>query len=260
MSWASRRRTTYLSGVILFFLVVIGGPVAYAILSKPATCTDGKQDGGETDVDRGGPCPLLDPRYVQPYAILWARSFKVRDGVYTAVASIQNPNIDAGVVDAHYKFSLYDAQNILVAERLGDTFIMPGAVTPVVESRIDTGNRVVAHSYFAFTDSVTWERMHNSATAISVDGKQLSGITDVPTLSAQAHNISVVDVQNPGFVAVVYDGGGNAFAASETRLDRLNAGASAQIVFTWPAAFAVQAGRIDIIPILPPIPASAPLQ
>ena len=260
MSWASRRRTTYLSGVILFFVVVIGAPVAYELLSQPATCTDGKQDGGETDVDRGGPCPLLDTRYVQPYAVLWTRSFKVRDGTYTAVASVQNPNPDAGVVDAHYKFSLYDAQNILVAEREGDTFIMPGAVTPVVESRIDTGNRTVTHSYFEFTDTVTWERMSNTATALSVDGKQLSQTDTTPTLSAQAHNISVAPVLNPGFVAVIYDGDGNAFAASETRLDRLNGGASATITFTWPSAFTTAAGRIDIIPVLPPAPAPAAAQ
>ncbi len=212
MSWASRRRTTYLSSVILFFVLIIGVPLAYHFLSIAPTCFDGKQNGGETDVDRGGPCGLLDTRYVQEAAILWARSFKVRDGSYTAVASVQNSNTDAGVVDAHYKFSLYDAQNILVAERDGETFIMPGAVTPILESRIDTGNRAVAHTYFEFTTSLVWERMSNTATALSIDGKQLSQTDTVPTLSAQAHNISVADVLNPGFVAIIYDGNGNAFA------------------------------------------------
>ncbi len=62
MSWASRRRTTYLTGVILFFVVIIGGPVAYLILSVAPTCTDGTQNGGETGIDIGGPCPLLDAR------------------------------------------------------------------------------------------------------------------------------------------------------------------------------------------------------
>jgi len=257
MSWASRRRTTYVAGVILFFVVGIALPAAYWYFSIPATCQDGIQNQGETDVDRGGPCPLLDPRYIQPYAVLWTRSFKVRDGTYTAVASVQNSNRDAGVADARYKFSLYDAQNILIAERDGDTFIMPGAVTPVLESRIDTGNRVVAHAYFTFTQPLIWERMRNTASALSVDGKQLSQTDTTPNLSALAHNLSVADVLNPAFIAVVYDSNGNAFAASETRLDRLNAGTSAAILFAWPSPFAALAARTDIIPLLPPSPAAA---
>jgi len=254
MSWASRRRTAYLTGVIIFFLVVIGGPVAYHFLSIAPTCTDGKQDGGETDVDRGGPCPLLDPRYVQQTAVLWARSFKVRDGTYTAVASVQNPNQDAGVADVHYAFKLYDAQNILVAERDGDTFIMPGAVTPILESRIDTGNRIVAHTYFEFSEPFTWARMKNTATVLSVDEKQLSETDTTPMLTAETHNTSVADVLAPAYIAVLYDESGNAVAASETRLDRLNASASAQIVFSWPGPFAQTVSRIDILALLPPVP------
>jgi len=256
MSWASRRRTTYLSGVIIFFVIVIGGPLAYHFLSIAPTCFDGKQNGGETGVDMGGPCLLLDARYLQPESTLWARSFKVRDGTYTAVASIQNSNQDAGVVSAHYRFSLYDAQNVLVAEREGDSYIMPGAVTPILESRIDTGNRIVAHTYFEFTDPLTWERMQNTASGLAVGDKQLSLTDSLPRLTATAQNNSVADVIAPSFVAVVFDSAGNAFAASETQLDRLAGGASAPIVFTWPAPFSVQAGRIDITPLLPPVPVS----
>lgn len=253
MSWASRRRTTYLTGVILFLTVVIGGPIAYHFLSIAPTCTDGKQNQDETGIDIGGPCPILDARYLQPEAILWSRSFKVRDGSYTAIAAIQNVNKSAGVAFAHYRFSLYDEGNVLVAEREGDTFIMPSALTPVLESRIDTGNRIVAHTYFQFTDPLVWERMGNAASVLSVSGKQLTDAASTPRLSATAGNTSVADVLAPGFVAIVFDVLGNAFAASETRLDRLNAGDSAPIVFTWPSPFPAQVGRIDILPILPPV-------
>jgi hypothetical protein len=252
MSWASRRRTTYLTGVILFFALVIGGPLAYHFLTVPPTCFDGIQNQGETAVDKGGPCFLLDERYLQPSAALWARSFKVRDGTYTAVAAINDPNEQAGVADVHYRFSLYDSQNVLVTTREGHTFIMPGAVTPVLESRIDTGNRLVAHTYFELTEVPVWKRMQNAASALSISDKQLTDVTDTPRLTAVAHNISVSDVIAPAFVAVVYDSAGNAFAASETQLDRLNANSSAGLTFTWPSPFAVQPGRVDIMPLVPP--------
>ncbi len=255
MSWASRRRAIYLLGILLFFTLVIGGPVAYHFLTVPPTCFDGKQDGGETGVDMGGPCLKLDPRTLQPVTILWTRSFKVRDGTYTAVALINNPNHDAGVTLVHYTFSLYDPSNILVTTRDGSTFIMPGAVTPVIESRVDTGNRVVAHTYFDLTEAPQWERMTDIEPLLSVSNKQLSDITTEPRLSAGVQNTAVTDAIAPAFAAVIYDSAGNAFAASETQLDRLNSGASNTIVFTWPSPFPAQASRIDILPLLPPVAA-----
>lgn len=252
MSWASRRRATYLFGVILFFTLVLGGPIAYHFLTIPPTCFDGKQNGGETGIDIGGPCIKLDPRYLQPATTLWTRSFKVRDGTYTAAALINNPNRDAGVAAVHYHFSLYDSQNILVTERDGITFVMPGAVTPVIASRIDTGNRIVAHTYFELTEVPTWQRMTDIDGQLSISNKQLTATDVAPRLSAQVQNVAVIDAISPAFVAVVYDTAGNAFAASETTLDRLDAGASNAIVFSWPAPFPGQPGRVEIMPVLAP--------
>lgn len=252
MSWASRRRTSYTLGVILFFATVIGGPLAYWYLSVPPTCNDGIQNQGETSIDKGGPCFVLDEKSLQPYALLWARSFRVRDGSYNAVAYIQNPNKDAGVRVARYRFGLYDARNVLVAEREGTMYIMPGATTPVIEARIDVGKRIVAHTYFEFTAPFTWERMKNNALAISVSNKDVSNTTQTPRLSARAQNNSVVAQTDIAFVAVVFDPAGNAFAASATSLSRLDAGETSEIVFTWPDAFAIQPSRLDVIPVVEP--------
>lgn len=195
---------------------------------------------------------MLDEQALQSHATLWARSFRVRDGSYNAVAYIQNPNRDAGVRQARYHFGLYDAQNVLVAEREGTMYIMPGAITPVLEGRIDAGNRIVAHTYFEFTGPFTWERMKNNALTISVNNKEISGISESPRLSAQVQNNSVIAQANISFVAVVFDPAGNAFAASATSLQRLDAGATSQIIFTWPDPFAIQPGRLDVIPLIAP--------
>jgi hypothetical protein len=255
MSWAGRRKFLYLTGIFLFFLIVVGGPITYKILTIPQTCHDGKQDQGETSVDRGGPCLLLDDAYLQPHAILWARSFQVRDGSYNAVAYIQNPNANAGVAAANYQFALYDSQNVLIADRTGTTYIMPGGITPVFTAGIDTGNRIVAHTYFTLTDpSLTWERMSNPAAPISVTGKLLANADTVPQLTATAGNSAVSDIRNISFVAVVFDTGGNAINASATQIGDLAAGGQAQIGFTWPNPFTAMPGSEDIIPLMPPVP------
>ena len=244
-----------MTGIILFLLVVVGGPIAYKIATIPATCHDGKQDQGETSPDRGGPCLLLDENYLQPHAILWSRSFQVRDGSYNTVAYIQNPNPAAGVPKVGYKFSLYDSQNILIAERTGTTYIMPGGITPVFASDIDTGNRVVAHTYFVLTDpTIEWERMSNPTAPITIAGKDVSNTDTEPQIGALAGNKSVSDITGVSFVAVVFDTTGNAINASATKLARLPASGQAQIGFTWPEPFTATVGSVDIISLLPPIP------
>lgn len=251
MSWASRRRTLYGLGVVLFLVVLIGGPVAFGILTDYPTCTDGKRNGGETGIDRGGPCPVLDAASLSPAAIVWARSFSVRSGAYNAVAYIQNPNAGAGVRSVAYTFGLYDERNVIVAERSGVTFLMPGATTPVFEGAIDTGNRTVAHTFFEFTQSLTWERLENTAGKISIGNRTVTEGSS-PRISAVVTNTTVSDMRNLEFVAVVSDSNGNAFAASQTVVALLPAGKSASITFTWPDPFPKPIGSIDITALAAP--------
>ncbi|MBI5644782.1 hypothetical protein HY970_01665 [Candidatus Kaiserbacteria bacterium] len=252
MSWASRRRASYAFGVSLFFAVVIGGPIGYWYFSIPATCTDGIENQGETDVDRGGPCLLLDTRALSPASILWSRSFRVRDGSYSAAAYIQNANEQAGVSGVRYKFTFYDEKNIFVGERFGSTYIMPGSITPIFEGAIATGNRVVAHTYFQFEDPLAWERLENRALSIEINDKQLTDIGTVPRVHASARNTSVHDMYDVVFRAAVFDPAGNAFAASETTIPKLRAGEKQNIVFTWPDPFTIAVGRIDVVPLVKP--------
>ncbi len=235
--------------------MLIGVPIVYKVARIPVTCHDGKQNQRETSVDRGGLCLLLDESSLQPHAILWARSFRVRDGSYNAVAYIQNPNESAGVASANYLFSLYDSQNVLIAERVGTTYIMPGGITPVFTGNIDTGKRIVAHTYFVFTDpSLTWERMSNPTGPITVNSTKVSTADTLSQVSAIVGNTSVKDIQDVSFVVVVFDTTGNAINASGTRVARVISGEDVHIGFTWPEIFSLVVGHIDIIPLLAPVP------
>lgn len=256
MNWAARRKLIYISCIVAFFLVVIGGPIVYKIATIQPTCHDGIQNQGETAIDEGGPCLKLNPAELQPHVVLWARAFQVRDGSYSAVAYIENPNKNAGVQEANYEFSLYDSQNILIAQQSGTTYIMPGGVTPVFVSGINAGNRIVAHTYFALTDgTLDWIRTVAPQATIIVGNDQSNDIATTPTVTALAQNPSVIDENAPvSFTAVVYDTAGNAMAASQTQIDRLPAQGQQQIVFTWPQPFPSAVGSIDITPMRPPVP------
>jgi hypothetical protein len=252
MSWAGRRRLIYISGIVLFLAIVVGGPVAYHFLNIPPTCHDGIQNQGETAVDEGGPCLRLNPADLQPEGILWARTFVVRPGVADAVAYIDNPNQNAGVLQVSYELDLYDDQNSLVQDMTGSTFIMPGGITPVFVGNINTGNRTPVYAQLTFTSPLVWDKVIGFAQAITISNLETSQTANSSQVTAIAANTSVVGVSNVTFVATVFDASGNAIATSQTALPTLAAGASQQIYFTWPAAFSAPVGSVDIIPVVAP--------
>lgn len=251
MSWASRRQFSYGTVIVLFILFVLAIPVALW-LYEPATCFDSKQNQTETAIDKGGPCQLLDERTLIPHAILWSRGFEVRQGLYSAVSYVENPNAQAGVVQVKYRFGLYDEKNVLVAEREGTTYIMPGGLTPIFEGAIDTGNREVVRTYLEFSEPLVWERMGNRTKELSISNKSITNEAEAPRLNALVKNNAVTGFTNISFVAVVFDTAGNAFAGSETLLPRIAAGETKEIVFTWPTPFDYAVGRVDVLPLLPP--------
>lgn len=251
MSWASRRRGLYLAGIGLFLVVVVGIPLAIS-LYEPPSCNDGKQNQEETGVDIGGPCPILDERALIPASILWSRSFPSRDGTYSAVAYIENPNQEAGIRRVAYRFGLYDSRNVLVAERAGSTFVMPGGITPIFEGGISTGNRVVGRTYFEYTEQPVWQRMQNAARVLSITNTRIADVASAPRLAAFVENTSVQSVRDPSFVGVVFDTAGNAIGASATTLTRLEPGERRELVFTWFEPFSAPVGRVDVHPVLAP--------
>lgn len=252
MSWASRRRTAYTGGFILFIASLIGVPFFYWYISIPVTCFDGIQNQNETALDKGGPCQLLDERTLSPHAILWTRAFPVRGGTYGVISYVENPNKNAGVLQAPYRFKLYDERNVLIAERDGVGYIMPGNVTPIFEGAIDTGNRKVARAYLEFSAPLVWERLRDVSNPISVISKEITDINTAPRLTATIENSSVQDFHDIQFTAVIFDTAGNAFAGSSTVVPTLNDGERSEIVFTWPDKFEYVPGKIDVLPVLAP--------
>jgi hypothetical protein len=252
MSWSTRRRIIYLTGVFIFFAIVVGGPVAYWYFNIPATCHDGIQNQGETAVDEGGPCLMLNPADLQPEGVLWARTFLVRPGLSDAVAYIDNPNQNAGVLQVSYELDLYDDQNSLISDLTGETFIMPGGVTPVFVGGINTGYRVARYAQFKFTAPLVWEKVLDPSSTIKVTNIQTTQSASSSQVTALATNTSVSNISNITFVATVFDPSGNAIATSQTALQGLAAGGGQHIYFTWPSAFSSPVGSIDIIPVLAP--------
>ena len=238
--WSVRRKIVYIviAFAVLSILVVI--PLFYFLYQAP-TCFDGKKNGNETGVDCGGQCQLLCSFEGLDPIILWSRAFKVTgnpsgEGVYSAVAYIQNPNINSEAL-ARYVFKFYDANNLLIGEKENATIIPKNKVLAVFEPNIDTQFKIPARVTFEFTQKPIWRKDLRTSPELVVTQKILSGETSSPRIDATVENKSTESAERIEIVAIVYDDNGNAVAASRTFVDKLDKDQSARAVFTWPLPF-----------------------
>ncbi len=250
-SWAKRRQIYYGVGVFIFILLIII-PITYAILHESPTCFDGKLNQGETSIDKGGPCTLLDESTLQPLKVLWTRPFKVRDGVYNTVAYIENTNKNSGIESVVYQVKLYGENNFLIAERFGEVPILPSMVIPIIETNIKTGNSNVVRSVFQFVEEEIWVKMDNPTDEIIVANETLTNTDTTPTVRANVKNTSIKNKSQIIFITTIFDTSGNAFASSRTFIESLGPNAERQIVFTWPEPFVLPVARVDIVPLMAP--------
>lgn len=245
-SWSTRRQFFYIGGALLIFLLALALPT-FLVTYKAPSCTDSLQNQGELGVDCGGPCSILCKANALDLIIHWQRAFKVKDGIYNALAYIENPNLDSGIDRIAYIFKLYDEGGLLIYERRGQTFVPPKKVFGIFESNIATGNRVPARTFFEFSSAPVWQTNFAPEPPLVFSKKLLSGADSLPRLTASLENRANGNVYNIEVVAIVYDDFDNAMASSRTIIDSVGKGESAPIVFTWPESFASSATRVELI-------------
>lgn len=249
LTWSGRRQILY-SGVGAVIVLVLLIFIYETYFTAPPTCFDGKQDGAETGVDCGGTCSLICADAAHPPVVAWARAFQTSASSYNAVAYVQNNNIGAGARGVPYSFQLFDANNILIAERDGVTDLPPLQIIPVTEPTISTGSRVVARTLFAFTSDppAVWNKVPQGAYP-QFTISQPTHTADFSKLSATLISNNVGDVTNVSLVAIVYDQNDTAIASSKSLVARVAGRSHVPIFFTWPEGVP-NAVRFEII-VLP---------
>jgi hypothetical protein len=240
LPWATKRQLMYAGGVALFVLAVVA-LVSLVFFYKPPSCSDGVMNQKEEGIDCGGECTHLcqAPRV----SALWARSVKVAPGVYHAVAMVKNPESNAGSLRLPYTFSLYSAENTLIAERDGVMVLEPGEIVPLFEPNVITGERTPARTFLTFHQGV-WEKMERTPVPISIDSEFLD--QNNLTLSARISNVNPTAVERAILTALLYDSADVLVAASQTVLTELPPRGQKQVTFTWQEPFIPPVARVVI--------------
>ena len=251
MTWAHKRQTFYMVFLFLLF-IVLAFLILAPKLSKPPTCSDGKQNGTETGVDCGGSCAKACLAQVEDISVIWARTFQVIPGRYNAVAYIVNNNKNAAVQKINYRFRFADANNVYIGKREGSTFIPSAGAFAVFEPGIGIGNSIPVFTTFEFTETPLWMQVPADKVnqlKILVSNIQLENETTSPHLSASIKNSSLFTVPNVNVIAILYDARGNAISTSRTYLTQMTPLQSSDINFTWPEPLPGTAVAKEIIPM-----------
>jgi Mg-chelatase subunit ChlD len=234
--WALWRRLQYGTGFSLVLFSFFFFIYMQYIYSAP-TCFDNSQNGGEQGVDCGGACARICTFTVTQPKATWARSFRVYDGLYNAVAYIENTNRIAASPELTYTISLHDAQG-LITERKGKTILPPDSTYPVFEARIETGKRVPTQTFITLDPVDMWLPATAGRNQFTVSERTLSGADTVPRLDAKIYNDSLTEADRVEVIATIFDAKGNALTSSRTFIDDFAPRSEAQAVFTWPEPIA----------------------
>ncbi len=239
-----RRRFIY--GVIFAVLLA---PIFYLIYAQyfysAPTCFDNKQNGDEAGVDCDGSCVRICAFSIEEPTVKWARSFKVTDGQYNAVAYVENTNKIAASPAIPYTFSLYDEQG-LILERSGTTVLPPDSIYPIFEGRIMVGRRVPTRTFLTLGEAEIWQPATYGRDQFTIVSRSLTGSDSKPRLEAVLYNNDVSAAKNVEVVATIFDSEGTALAASETYVDSFAPQENTKVTFTWPEPIATTLRSCEI--------------
>ncbi len=243
--WSARRQVLY----TLVILLVIFGVVGLFLIAnqKKPTCFDGKKNQNELDVDCGGACTKVCQLETSELVKRWARVFRVRDGLYDVAARIDNPNI-FGIGELAYHFKLYDAENTLVREARGTTFVNPDQSFIVLSTGVETGFQVPVKAFVEITGQSEWVRYGEYKRPTFVVKDKTLTLEPKPRLAVRIGNDSLFDVENVEVTAIVLDQEGTAIGVSKSSISTLDAGKTEDIFFTWPEQFTGEPKIVEVYP------------
>jgi len=249
-TWSTRRKFIYGGSLVAVGSAIIFG-IFFSLFYKAPTCNDGIKNGKEQDVDCGGTCIKLCQSAFLPARIEWggAKFEKVADGLYNAASYVVNPNTNGAALQVPYKFSLYDNQGILIAEREGVLAIPAHRNTLAFESAISTGKRIPVKATFEFLRTPQWFKSHDTLDGLAVIEKKYNEDEKSSSLEVMLENRNLTAYKKIIVNVVLYDINGNAIGFSRTNIDEIAPNGGREMApFTWPMS---RGGRVVSVEVLP---------
>lgn len=166
--------------------------------------------------------------------------FPVIDGIYTAVAYIENQNETFYVPSVQFEITLHDQSGSIIARSSEQTVVQPNGITPIFVPFIETGEIVPTDVSFRFVDEPQFVATKESQTFTIVDVVIETPDIGQPEVHAMVTNTGSRIVKDVDFVVIIYDEDGVAVAASRTFEEDMQPGESRNLHYTWVQPFSLR--------------------
>ena len=249
MSWASGRRII-IGAVLAVVVLLIAAIVGFLVFSKAPSCTDNRQNGGETGIDCGGPCARACSADTLAPVISFARALRVSDSRTDLIATIGNPNRTFAAKNVPFTASFHDANGEEIGTKKGVIDIPPDSSVAVYVPNAYSGTREVTQTFFSFDATPEWYRLDTPLNELVIGDSRFSGADEAPRVVTSVKNPSVTTIPQTRLVVTVFDASGNAIAASQTVVPPLQAEGTAEATFTWNAPFSAPGVTIKVVPVI----------
>ncbi len=238
MSW-TRERKTFVTFVVLGFLLAVGILSALPFVLKAPMCTDGIKNGTETGVDCGGSCALVCKNSIVPLEIRWQRSIEVDEKTYDAVAYVVNKNNTAIPTYVAFTVILSDKNGATIVEKEGRTVILPGAATPLYVPNISVGEQVPVRTRFEITETGPFNTYSNKdfLKNIQVTNQVFDNTTETPRLTLTIKNTIFDAVKDVDVYALLYDEEDTLIAIGKTYIESIAPQSQEKAYFSWRTPF-----------------------
>ena len=244
--WAAKRRMMYGGGVLLVVFMTLF-ILFWNVFYRAPTCSDKVKNGDETGIDCGGSCKNLCTNDALNPVVLWSKTFNISGDVYSAVAYVENPNINSENKEATYQFKIYDSENKLIITKDGVTSIPKNKKIAIFENGIVLKNNKPKRTEFQFTSFGLWQKNTVVEPEISLKYGTITATSTSPILTGTIYNDSLQNIPKIELVVLVLDSKENTTAASRTYIDNLSRNTSQDFVFTWQQPFV---GDINVVNVI----------
>lgn len=232
MDFRIKRQLAIIS--IVFAAILIPLVILIYIYAPRPTCEDNRKNQREEDVDCGGPCLPCALKHPEEMTVFWVRFVTTRENTYDVAAEVRNPNLKLGAYEFDYEFRLLDDQGVLVASRIGRSFLFPGQTAHLVETSAQT-LRALKRATLTIK-KVNWLFTNEVPPDVVIGDKRfkIDTVKKESSLSAVLANRSLLDFKEVFLTSLILDEQGNVLAANKITERDLRSGETRKVQFLWP--------------------------
>lgn len=252
MSMLDRRRQKKIAiGFVYSMVVTLLGVGVYFLFRPLPTCTDGKKNQNEIDIDCGGICgackedPIVEDMVVLETA--WVPSGK--PGKYDLLARVSNVNDDIGASSFTYTFQVFDISGTVLTEISGSSFILPRDDRYLFEMGIPLSQ---SPSRIELTISdIQWEQLteYREKPPLNIYNRKYERISSgvgFGRATGLVANESAYDFESVLIMVVLRDADGKSLAIQQNEMRTLKAGEQRDFTLVWPDPFSGDVAKVDV--------------